>query len=134
MNSGRTLRTVVAILVAACIQGAVCPQASARTQLKNICRIKGQEGNVLRGLGLVVGLNGTGEAGDGPTMRAIARSMEIMGSPLMLNGPNGGLDELRNIKNATLVMVTAEIPAPAPRRGDKLDCYVSALNGKSLEG
>jgi len=128
------LRTVVAILVAACIQGAVCPQASARTQLKNICRIKGQEEIVLRGLGLVVGLNGTGEAGDGPTMRALARSMEIMGSPLVANGRQGGLDELKKIKNAAVVVVTASVPATGARRGDKLVCYVSALNGKSLEG
>jgi flagellar P-ring protein precursor FlgI len=110
--------------------------ASARTQLKNICRLKGQEENVLRGLGLVVGLNATGEAGDGPTMRAMARAMEIMGNPLSVNGPGGqqALNELRNIKNAALVMVTATIPATGARRGDKLDCYVSAFNGKSLLG
>ena len=134
MNPLRQNHFAWVITLATCIVLVTGVPAAARTQLKNICRIKGQEGNVLRGLGLVVGLNGTGEAGDGPTMRAIARSMEIMGSPLMLNGPNGGLDELRNIKNAALVMVTAEIPATGTRRGDKLDCYVSALNGKSLEG
>lgn len=106
----------------------------ARTQLKNICRVKGQEENVLRGLGLVVGLNGTGEANDGPTMRAIARAMEIMGNPLTANGQQGGLDELKRIKNVSLVMVSATIPATGARRGDKLTCYVSALNGKSLEG
>ena len=44
--------------------------------------MKGQEENVLRGMGLVVGLNGTGEANDRPTMRAIARAMEIMGNPV----------------------------------------------------
>ena len=37
---------------------------------------------MLRGMGLVIGLNGTGEANDGPTMRAIARAMEIMGNPV----------------------------------------------------
>jgi flagellar P-ring protein precursor FlgI len=89
---------------------------------------------VLRGLGLVVGLNGTGESGDGPTMRAIARAMEIMGSPLALNGQQSSFDELKKIKNAALVMVTATVPATGARRGDKIDCYVSALNGKSLAG
>ncbi len=108
--------------------------AVARTQLKNICRIKGQEENTLRGLGLVVGLNGTGPSGDGPTMRAVARAMEIMGAPLTGTATNSSLDELRNIKNVALVMVTATVPATGARRGDMLDCYVSAINGKSLVG
>ena len=33
-----------------------------------------------------------------------------------------------------LSMVTATVPATGARRGDKVDCYVSALNGKSLVG
>ncbi len=112
-------------------------QASARTSLRNICRVKGQEENVLRGLGLVVGLNGTGEANDPATMRALARSMEIMGSARPQTGVLPGaesLQELRRIKNAALVWVTATVPATGARRGDKLDCNVSAINGKSLAG
>jgi flagellar P-ring protein precursor FlgI len=108
--------------------------AAGSTRLKNICRVKGQEENVLRGMGLVVGLNGTGEANDPMTMRAIARAMEIMGNPLSMNGQQAGLDELRKMKNAALVMVTATVPATGTRRGDRLDCYVSGLNGKSLAG
>jgi flagellar P-ring protein precursor FlgI len=108
--------------------------ASASTRLKNICRVKGQEENVLRGMGLVVGLNGTGEANDGPTMRAIARAMEVMGTPLTMNGQQTNLEELRRMKNAALVMVTASVPSTGARRGDRLDCFVSALNGKSLVG
>ncbi|MCI0332233.1 MAG: flagellar basal body P-ring protein FlgI [Planctomycetes bacterium] len=104
---------------------------SASTRLKNICRIKGQEENVLRGYGLVVGLNGTGEANDAITMQAIARSMEIMGNPLVMDG---GLNELRKIKNAAVVMVTATVPATGARRGDRIDCFVSGLSGKSLAG
>ena len=46
--------------------------------------MKGQEENTLRGMGLVVGLNGTGEANDAPTMRAMARAMEIMGNPVAI--------------------------------------------------
>lgn len=112
-------------------------QALARTTLRNICRIKGQEENVLRGLGLVVGLNGTGEVNDPATMRALARSMEIMGNSTPLAGALPGaenLQELRRIKNAALVWVTATVPATGARRGDKLDCNVSGINGKSLAG
>jgi flagellar P-ring protein precursor FlgI len=85
-------------------------------------------------MGLVVGLNGTGEANDALTMRAIARAMEVMHNPLATNGQQGDLDELRKIKNASLVMVTATVPATGARRGDRINCFVSGLNGKSLAG
>jgi flagellar P-ring protein FlgI len=109
--------------------------ATARTRLKNICRIKGQEENVLRGWGLVIGLNGTGEANDGPTMRAVSRAMEILGNPVAQpDAKQAGLDELKKMKNVSMVMVTATVPSTGARRGDKVDCYVSAINGKSLDG
>jgi flagellar P-ring protein precursor FlgI len=120
--------------IACCLVACLSVSSLASTRLKNICRVKGQEENVLRGMGLVVGLNGTGEANDPPTMRAIARAMEVMHNPLATNGEQGNLDELRKIKNASLVMVTATVPATGSRRGDRIDCFVSGLNGKSLEG
>src|SRR6476646_7246504 len=125
------MRAVLAIAVALSVytQGTI---GYAGTRLKNICRIKGQEENTLHGLGLVVGLSGTGEANDPLTMRAIARSMEILGNPLSMNGQPGNVDDLRKLKNAALVMVSATVPATGARRGDLLDCSVSAINGKSL--
>jgi len=122
------------ILTCGLFAGTARPVA-ARTVLRNICRVKGQEENVLRGLGLVVGLNGTGSTGDAPTMRALARTMEILGSPI----PNdvlskGGLRDLEKVKAVALVVVTARVPATGARRGDQLDCTVSAINGKSLAG
>jgi flagellar P-ring protein FlgI len=125
------------ILIAAFAASALIANVGvSRTVLRNICRVKGQEENVLRGYGLVVGLSGTGEAADPATMRALARSMEIMGVPvpeIPLAG-SGGLKDLEKIKNVAMVMVTARVPATGARRGDKLDCYVSAINGKSLAG
>lgn len=112
------------------------PDASGRTFLRNICRVKGQEENVLRGLGIVVGLNGTGEANDAQTMRALARALELMGNPIPQSGlpGQGSLEELKKIKNVSLVWVTATVPATGARRGDLLDCSISAINGKSLAG
>jgi flagellar P-ring protein FlgI len=132
-NYARRILTAITLTT---LFGALCVTAEARTQLKNICRVKGQEENTLRGLGLVVGLSGTGEAGDGPTMRALAQSMQNLGMPLAPGGKGGAasLEELRKIKNAALVMVTATVPATGARRGDQVDCYVSAINGKSLAG
>jgi flagellar P-ring protein FlgI len=110
---------------------------AARTLLKNICRVKGQEENSLRGLGLVVGLKGTGDGGDYlPTMRALARAMELMHTPIGASDGRGrgGLAELKNTKNVALVWVTVTVPATGARRGDKLDCTVSGISAKSLEG
>jgi flagellar P-ring protein precursor FlgI len=132
MKSTRTLILLtIALLVA--LGGNYC---QARTVLRDICRVKGQEENVLRGLGLVIGLAGTGEANDPATMRALARAMEIMGAPVpqMPLGQSNSLKELEKVKNVALVMVTARVPATGARRGDRLDCHVSAINGKSLAG
>jgi len=127
----RRLTNAIAILA---IVGVFVSPAFAATKLKNICRIKGQEENTLRGIGLVVGLNGTGEANDPLVMRAIARSMEVMGNPLAMNGQAADIEELRKLKNCAMVMVTATVPATGARRGDLLDCHVMALHGKSLAG
>lgn len=124
------------LLMALSLSGMLVDRAEGETRLRNICRVKGQEENVLRGFGLVVGLNGTGEAGDGPTMRAVARAMELMGSPVSSNGmlDQAAIMELKKMKNVALVIVTATVPATGARRGEKLDCTVSAMSGKSLEG
>ena len=108
--------------------------AFATTRLKNICRIKGQEENTLRGLGLVVGLNGTGEANDANTMRALSQAMQLLGNPVSLDANQSALNDVKKIKNVAIVMVSATVPATGGRRGDKVDCYVSAINGKSLDG
>jgi flagellar P-ring protein precursor FlgI len=122
------------IVIVCCVMLCLPDSALASTRLKNICRVKGQEENVLRGWGLVIGLNGTGEVNDPSTMRVIAQAMEVMHNPLASNGQQGDLAELRKIKNASLVLVSATVPATGARRGDRIDCFVSGLNGKSLEG
>lgn len=136
MKISQTIRRTLVVLFAVQIVLCEVSAVQARSVLRNICRVKGQEENVLRGLGLVVGLNGTGEAGDPQTMRALARAMEILGNPIPQYGMPGSssFEELRKSKNIALVWVTARVPATGARRGDKLDCEVSAINGKSLEG
>ncbi|MHC4177435.1 MAG: flagellar basal body P-ring protein FlgI, partial [Planctomycetota bacterium] len=91
--------------------------AEGQTLLKSICRVKGQEENTLQGLGLVVGLNGTGDGGRSlPTIRSLAKVMNLMGEPLGASG----LTELKDAKNVALVTVTATVPAAGARQGDKL--------------
>ena len=140
MTSNATWRRPTTLALATTLAFFVAARpTNARTLLKNVCRVKGQEENILHGLGLVVGLKGTGDKGDYlPTMRALAQSMKLMGNPVTLGDPKGkdptGLLELKDTKNVALVMVEATVPSSGARRGDTLDCAVSAISAKSLAG
>lgn len=125
----RTFFFFVAIVVAA---ANACQAQYLR--VRDICRVKGQEENSLHGLGLVVGLKGTGD-GDVPATRALSKMMELMGSPIAAK-PGGEvvLDELKNAKNVALAFVTATVPAQGARQGETLHCAVNAISAKSLEG
>jgi flagellar P-ring protein precursor FlgI len=116
-------------LVVTLLTGALAASAPARTTIKNICRLKGQEENTLQGIGIVVGLKGSGDGGNFlPTLRSLEKIMNVMGNP-------SGLKEIRDAKNVALVTVTATIPAAGARQGDKIDCVVSSLGScKSLAG
>ena len=112
---------------------ALAPSASAaRLTLKSICRIKGQEENTIQGLGVIVGLKGTGDSSSYlPTIRSVAKIMSIMGNSPAANA----MVELKDTKNVALVLVTATIPAAGARQGDKIDCVVSSIgSAKGLTG
>lgn len=117
----------MAVVAAVCC---VAPSQAA-VRLKDICRVKGQETNSLQGLGLVVGLKGTGDGGKYlPTIRSLAAVMQYMRNPAV-----GGAAELRDANNVALVMVTATVPAGGARQGDQIDCQVSSIgSAKSLAG
>jgi flagellar P-ring protein precursor FlgI len=105
--------------------------ADARTLLKSICRVKGQEENTIQGIGLVIGLAGTGDSPSfAPTQRAMLMMLQRMNNPV---GEKGML-ELKDGKNVALVMVTATIPAAGARQGDLIECTVSSIgSAKSLD-
>ncbi|MDZ4817493.1 MAG: flagellar basal body P-ring protein FlgI [Planctomycetota bacterium] len=120
-----TILTVLALLIALPRNG------EARTLLKSICRLKGQEEATIQGMGLVVGLQGTGDGGNFlPTIRAVATMLQKMHNPIGERGPL----ELKDAKNVALVMVSATIPAAGARQGDVLECTVSSIgSAKSIE-
>jgi flagellar P-ring protein precursor FlgI len=121
------------VLVGFCLIGIFCHStAEAQIRLKNICRVKGQEENTLHGMGLIVGLRGSGDGGGFlPAMRSLAMAMELMGSQI----GKGGAAELKDARNVALVSVTATVPAAGARQGDEIDCIVSSIGAaKSLEG
>ncbi|MCA9192926.1 MAG: flagellar basal body P-ring protein FlgI [Planctomycetales bacterium] len=109
--------------------------ADEHLRLRDICRLKGQEKNTLQGLGLVVGLKGTGDSKLNPTSRALARMMQVMGSNIAADSQGfPDISELEGTGNVALVMVSADIPPAGAQQGDALTCSVSAINAKSLEG
>ncbi|HVA44947.1 MAG TPA: flagellar basal body P-ring protein FlgI [Pirellulales bacterium] len=115
------------------LPSALClSSAHAQIRLKNICRIKGQEQNTLQGMGLVIGLKGSGDGGTFlPAMRSLAMAMELMGNQI----GKGGAAELKDARNVALVSVTATVPAAGARQGDEIDCSVASIgSAKSLEG
>lgn len=110
--------------------------AYANLRIRDVCRVKGQEENTIHGLGLVVGLKGTGDTNAATTMRSLARMMELMGTRVAQNKDGAFLlEEIKDAKNVALVFVTATVPAAGARQGDVLNCTVSnAMNAKSLAG
>lgn len=127
-----TSRDLVGLLLAGLVLAWMpSTPAQGRATLRNICRVRGQEEVTLHGLGIVTGLNGTGDgSGALPTIRSLATMMQLLGVPL---GAEGAA-ELKDAKNVALVIVTTTIPAGGARRGDRLDCKVSAISAKSLVG
>lgn len=126
-------RNLILLTLLAALLGSLLPApAAAETKLRNLCRVKGQEENSLNGLGIVIGLKGTGDGGSSlPTIRSLATAMQLMGNPV----GSGGAAELKESKNVALVMVTATVPAAGARQGDRIDCTVSSIGGaKSLAG
>lgn len=124
----RILLTLAALLIGVSI-------AHAEIKLSDVCRIKGQEENTLHGMGLVVGLKGTGDGDSKATLRALARYMELMGHRLGSDARGQiRLDELKNVKNVALVHISVTVPAGGAQQGDLLDVRVHAVSAKSLEG
>jgi flagellar P-ring protein precursor FlgI len=104
------------------------PMAFAKSRIKDIVEFEGIRENQLVGYGIVVGLNGTGDAlRNAPFTK---QSLEAMLERLGVNVRDANL----NTKNVAAVMVTARLPAFAAP-GSQIDASVSALgDAKSLLG
>ncbi len=115
-------------LLAAAIASLGAGPAYAMSRIKDIVEFEGVRENQLVGYGLVVGLNGTGDAlRNGPFTK---QSLEAMLERLGVNVRDANL----NTKNVAAVMVTAKLPAFAAP-GAQIDATVSAFgDAKSLLG
>ncbi len=99
-------------------------------QIQDVVRLKGSESNKLVGMGLVVGLNGTGDGGKyAPAMQPLA---EVIAR---LIDANTVWTELKDVKNVALVSLSAELPPEGVREGDRVDVHVASVGpAKSLKG
>lgn len=104
-------------------------EAHAGKTLREISRVKGQGASVIQGLGLVVGLNGTGDSASELVMaRPLAETLRNMGNPVPV-------EDLGKSNSVALVMVSCRIPRDGAKTDDVYDITVSVLNSaKSLEG
>lgn len=100
---------------------------SAPIRLKDLVEFRGVRSNPLVGLGLVIGLSGTGDSKQSlATNKAAAHLLTRLGAQVK---PNEVVT-----RNIAAVIVTAELP-PFARIGDKLDIRVSSVgDSASLEG
>ncbi|HVJ00990.1 MAG TPA: flagellar basal body P-ring protein FlgI [Sphingomonas sp.] len=116
------IRCILALIAAAL---ALAPAQAQR--VKDLGGFQGIRTNQLTGYGVVVGLPGTGD----DNLEYTVQSMKGVASRFGLQLPAGVAPGL---KNAAVVMVTAELP-PFAKPGQKLDITVSSLGkAKSLRG
>lgn len=99
-------------------------------QVQDVVRLKGSEGNKLVGIGLVVGLNGTGDGGKSlPAMHALAKTIQRLNNPAI--EPN----LVKDTKNVAMVYLSVDLPETGVREGDRVDIQVSSTGAaKSLAG
>ena len=82
------------------------------TKVADITRIGGERTNILTGLGLVVGLKGTGDGGAfSPAIKPLREMLANFADPVTVQ-------ELANASNVALVTVTATVPADGVRDGE----------------
>ena len=103
--------------------------ASAAPRVGDVTRMDGQREEKLTGLGLVVGLNGTGDGGDFmPAIRPLAQMLTAFS-----NGST--VADLGDANNVAVVALTVTVPPNGGRNGDKLDVHVTSVGAaKSLRG
>lgn len=119
-------RALAVILALACAASAL----AGGTSIQELARIKGQGESVIRGLGLVMGLPGTGDSGK---ELAMARPLSEV---LRNNGDTvGTIKELAGTKSVALVIVTCTIPPAGALPDDRIDVSITTVNSaSSLKG
>lgn len=124
-NSKALLKIKCFFLAAAITMSCLNPAYGAR--LKDIASLKGVRSNQLMGVGLVVGLNGTGDGSSTEfTTQSLVNLMERLGIHTLADNVK--------VSNVAAVMVTADLP-PFSKKGTHIDVLISSIgDAKSLQG
>lgn len=122
--------TLLCAMIALLLALTVTPGARADVTVGELVRFTHEGDTVLQGLGLVVGLPGTGDsAKDLLIARPLAEVYRNMGNPI------ASMDELARGKSAALVAIEVRIPPGAAKSGDQFDVIVSVMHSAvSLRG
>ena len=104
-----------------------------KVRIKDITHIKGEQSNVVNGIGLVIGLAGTG--GTSPTTKQFAlQTLQKLGNradPTLRENIQRSQEKTNNM---SAVFIQAVLP-PHAKRGQKIDVTVAAFDdAKSLTG
>ena len=113
-------------LLAVCALLTFCQAPAWSARIQDLCDIQGARGNILKGIGIVVGLAGTGDKA-GQAIASQERMLDRLGIDV---------EDIRDLKtdNSAIVIVTAEIAAFA-KEGTRIDVKVASLyDCESLEG
>jgi len=123
------MRSLIKWVLSAALIAFVAQPALAASRIKDIVSFEGVRDNQLVGIGLVVGLNGTGDS-----LRNIPFTQQSLQSMLERLGINTRSATNIDTKNVAMVTVQAKLP-PFAMPGEQIDVSVSALgDAKSLLG
>ena len=118
-------KSIIVLMTCALIACALMPCVGQCERIKDIVDIQGLRSNPLTGVGLVIGLAGTGDSG--------VLSRQMLTNMLRESGLVLTPDDLSS-GNIAVVWVTAEL-GPFAREGSRIDVDVSAIgDAKSLQG
>ena len=110
---------------------ALSAHSARATSVQDLVRLKGHEPVILTGMGIVVGLNGTGDRSKDSLVaaRPYAELLRNLGYPIPF------IEELAKMDSYAIVAVSMEVPPVGARDGDRFDVSVETLfNAESLAG
>ena len=125
----KLLRRVIVLAWLIALAALWWPAPARAVRLKEVATVRGVRSNQLSGVGLVVGLDGTGDQTTSTpfTVQTLTAMLEQMGITM----PSGTSMQLKNIATVT---VTAQLPAFA-QPGQSIDVVVASIGtAKSLRG
>ncbi len=127
----RAIPAYLLLLLAAVVAHGPLSGGARAGDLQEYVRLKGYEGNRLTGLGLVYGLDKTGDSMKESTITAQPYAQLLSNLGNIRTDPRG----LAKMRAVALVLVSVEIPSTGARSDDRFDVTIGILgSASSLKG